>query len=255
MKNLFNIVFSFNVFSIILLLVLSLFGGTIFTCCHRIYEGNGYLPPIISELFPEIILSSVAFALVLLGLDFLILWTRSKKKIAKSKLLSYFSYLTPQFNAKSILTFSLILFLLWLPWIIALYPASMNWDTYYQITQCYIGQYPVWQIPYAPTNSLISNSFSDHHPIFDTLIFGFFARTSDMLFGSWNQGVFCYIFLQAFLISGLIALFLSYLRHFWKIPSIALFATFLFFGLFPIFPTYAATMLKDTIHLIPFIFL
>ena len=74
----------------------------------------------------------------------------------------------------------------------------MFYDTFYQISQSYPMDSPVnfgvWYVPNVPVDA----HFSDHHPIFDTLIYGLFAQVSDYLTGSWNLGLFVLSCIQAF---------------------------------------------------------
>ena len=122
----------------------------------------------------------------------------------------------------------------------------MNWDTFYQLTQFCDCDYPVWLIPYAPTGTIIDSRFSDHHPIFDTLVFGCFAQLSDMLTGSWNNGVFAFTLVQ----SAATAFSFSYAISFMVNLGVSKKHAFLvlaFLAVIPIYPIYAATMVKDSL--------
>lgn len=150
-----------------------------------------------------------------------------------------------QLDSRRIVKVAALLFVLWAPWLIALYPGSMIWDTYYQIWQCYPEGHPIYFIPWGPTESIIDNYFSDHHPIFDTLVFGAFARASDLLFGSWNYGVFAFVLLQAAGTAAALAAGIEYLRAMdcpraLRVGIVALYAILPFYG------CYAGTMIKDT---------
>lgn len=151
----------------------------------------------------------------------------------------------PKLTFKSIAITALIILCAWLTIMVSMYPGSMNWDTYYQITQCYPGDYPVWVIPYAPTNSITTAWFSDHHPLFDTLIFGLFARASDAVTGSWNLGIFSFVTIQSYLTSMGMAASVAYLERIGT-PRIIRLVCLVFCCCFPVFPLFAATMLKDS---------
>ena len=154
--------------------------------------------------------------------------------------------LVPSLNVGSILRFTAVMVLLWMPYLIALFPGSMNWDTFYQISQWYPDYHPIWLIPWAPTESYIDNAFSDHHPIFDTIIYGAFACSSDLLFGTWNYGVFAFVLLQAFGTAAAMVASIAYLERLHS-PIAIRFALLLFCCFAPFFPIYAATMLKDSL--------
>lgn len=149
-------------------------------------------------------------------------------------------------NYRRIAKTTILIFVLWLPWIISLYPGAMLWDTYYQIWQCYPEGHPIYLIPWDPTESFVDNYFSDHHPIFDTLIFGAFARASDALFGSWNQGVFAYILLQALGTAASFAAAIEYLRR-QGCPRPLCLSCALFFALMPFYACYTGAMIKDSL--------
>jgi len=106
------------------------------------------------------------------------------------------SVIAPDWNRRSIILHALVMFAAWLPYLIAVFPGTMNWDTAYQIDQCY-SDGTVWVVPWADTESVSDAHFSDHHPLFDTLLYGVFALSSDKLFGTWNYGVFAFVVLQA----------------------------------------------------------
>lgn len=237
----------------LLLVVFSVLGGGTFTLSRFLLAGDGYLT---ASFFQIVLFGFCAIfltAVFLIASDFLYVFinNRQVKKSKKRNLLGLtLSKLSPSMSKSSIIKHSVLLFLLWSPWFIALYPGAMNWDTYYQITMCYPDMYKVWLIPWSATNTVVDYTFSDHHPFFDTLIFGFFARSSDFLFQSWNQGVFLYVIIQSLLLAIIIVYFLAYLEKCWQIPKLSCAVTYLFFALFPIVPLFAGAMLKDSIHLL-----
>ena len=149
-------------------------------------------------------------------------------------------------NKRSVIVCSAIMLLCWLPWLIGLFPGSMNWDTYYQIHQCYPGNHPIYFIPYEPTQSFVDYYFSDHHPVFDTLVFGAFALASDAAFGTWNYGVFLYVAIQSAATALSFTAGVAYLQTM-GLGKVGRVILFLVFALFPVYPAYAATMVKDSL--------
>ena len=150
----------------------------------------------------------------------------------------------PQLTHRSILAFAGIMLLCWLPYAIALYPGCFGLDTYSMINQSYPGHLPVSSMPVENPNY----QFTDHHPIFDTLVYGLFARGSDLLTGSCDPGIFLLGLLQmAATAVGMVSL-LAYVGRL-GVPGIARLAAFVYFCALPFYPIYAFSMLKDTLHL------
>lgn len=145
------------------------------------------------------------------------------------------------------------LFVCWLPWTVLLYPGVMNWDTFYQLTQFCNCDYPVWLVPYAPTGSIVDAQFSDHHPIFDTVIFGCFAELSNEITGNWNSGVFLYTLLQSAITAYAFGYAISYIVAI-NVPKKYANLALLFLAVVPIYPVYAATMVKDSLFSCLYIF-
>lgn len=154
--------------------------------------------------------------------------------------------LVPVFTVSSIVLFAAVMLALWGVWMVALYPGSMNIDTVSQIKQSYIGQYDVYVVPWIPTHSITDAWFSDHHPFFDTLIFGAFVHAFDWT-GSWNVGVYAFVLVQCCLTAAAFSAAVAYLRRVGTPLPICL-GVFLFFCLAPFYPIYGMTMLKDSLY-------
>ena len=154
------------------------------------------------------------------------------------------SVIAPSWNRRSVIVHALVMLACWLPYLIAVFPGTMNWDTAYQIDQCY-SDGTVWVIPWAATESVSDAHFSDHHPLFDTLLYGAFALPSDKLFGTWNYGVFAFVVLQSAFTAATFSLATAYLGKVGA-PRKLTAGTYLFFCLVPFYPLYAASMVKDS---------
>ncbi len=137
--------------------------------------------------------------------------------------------------------------ILWLPWLIANFPGGTYWDTYYQIYQCYPENHPIAIIPYAECydNTLTDAWLCDHHPVFDTLIYGAFAMASDALTGSWMAGVFVFVCLQGIAYVLTLTTAVAYLRA-RRCPVILCFIIYVFFCIMPFVSTWALCMVKDS---------
>ena len=161
------------------------------------------------------------------------------------------SRLTPRLTPKSIALFALVMCVCWIPYMVAMYPGSMNWDTFYQISM-YQETFPVYVIPWIDTQSIVDVWLSDHHPVFDTLLYGVFAKTSLDLTGTWHVGVFVFCLIQCYLTCAVFSAAVAYLRHV-EAPVPLRIGIYLFFLLMPFFPMYGMTMLKDSTNALVFV--
>lgn len=214
------------------------------TLASSIYEGCGWFSLSPSGIIFQFAIGVVVFTLVLLACLFLVdNWFLNHRSKQRDGL--FWRICIPKWQLSSICVSAAVMFALWIPWLLAFYPASMNWDTFYQIAM-YSGETPVWVIPYAPTGSIVDHAFSDHHPFFDTLIYGSFAQFGRALTGDWNLGVFLFVLVQA---AGMAISFAVSVSFFAKkgCPTVLLACVYLFFGLMPFVPAYAAAMVKDTL--------
>lgn len=164
------------------------------------------------------------------------------------KLFCKLSRLTPDYSKKSILFFTVILLFTWGVYIIAFYPGTMNYDTWYQMYQSFPENHPIEVI----FGVFIKEYYCDHHPIFDTLLFSFFAKTSDYLFGYSNYGIFLYVLIQSVMTAFTYSFAFAYLKK-KKAPSLLLFIAYWSIALVPIWPINAITMLKDTLFSLIFV--
>ncbi|WP_146143622.1 DUF6020 family protein [Bifidobacterium callitrichos] len=130
-----------------------------------------------------------------------------------------------------------VIYLCWLPYLILTYPGVIWYDTQQQLQQ-FFG---------IPNVFGDGSHLSDHHPVFDTLIFGSFVKFGHLI-GSGNAGVFLYAIVQSLITASVLALTVLYLRRI-GVPRQLCKATMLFFALFPIFPMYSSAMAKDAVFL------
>lgn len=197
---------------------------------------------------PKSVYGSIVRCIFIIGLVYLVL-TLSKKvflhKYKKAKK-------TPNigWNKKSILICAAILFACWLPYLIVFYPCVDNWDTYNQIKDVYDGT----------SSDLLYNSeqvmtekylLGDHHPVFDTLVFGSFVVSFDKL-GNQNLGYFTYALLQAIATAFALSSVVCFLSKF-NTPKWFRIVSLLFFAIMPFFPLYAINMLKDSLNALLFV--
>lgn len=222
--------------------------GCVSVTCHELLTNGGSIGSDTPGLLLRMLLATLAFAALLLAVNHIVGTVKRSQahhEKARKAGASNLRHLLPNRNPKSIAAFTAILLLLWSPWIVAVYPGAMNWDTFYQIYQCYPGNHPIMVNPWYLTESYIDNYFADHHPIFDTLVFGAFACASDLLFGSWNKGVFAFVLIQSVGTAASFSYGIAYLSE-RKCPAPLCLVLLLLFALMPFYPFYSATMLKDS---------
>lgn len=132
--------------------------------------------------------------------------------------------------------------LCWLPFLIAVYPGNIWYhDTCFQVCQYYGNEMP------NIFASLPGYSFTDHHPILDTAIFGSFIQFGNAVFSSPNLGFFLFVLMQ----SVLTALVFSYgfQRCINRGVSNRIVAGLcLFVSLCPLFPFAVSSMAKDMLN-------
>lgn len=146
-----------------------------------------------------------------------------------------------EFNKKNIVRLALIMLGAWSIYLLAYYPGSMSWDTFFQLYQWMPEAHPLTVF-----GQEIDEYFSDGNPLFDTLLFGSFAWGSFSLFGTQNIGVFVFVVLQSVFTAGSFSLGLCYLKKHGA-STVVLLGSFAFCCLFPPIGMYCATMLKDSL--------
>ncbi len=133
------------------------------------------------------------------------------------------------------------LFLSYLIYMIAFYPAILSPDPSNQIKQFF-------NIETKYLDSVIVTNpnvyLTNHHPVFHTMLLGGCTKVG-LLFGSFNFGLFIYTCLQTLTIIFTLSYTISFMRKLhtpYKVRLLIL----LFFMICPIFPLYAMSTVKDT---------
>lgn len=146
------------------------------------------------------------------------------------------------FSWKRLLTAAGIIALCWLPYYLLFFPGLNNPDTSMQIAWAL--HYPTDWLKYSPVRGEGVYA-TNHHPYFTTLLFGLFARFG-LALGDIRWGVAAYNLLQLLATALAMAGAWFYLRHL-GLPERVTRGGLLFTALFPLFPLYAITMLKDSL--------
>ena len=158
------------------------------------------------------------------------------------------AFLTPAWDRRRFLICSGIMAACWLPWLVANFPAGAYWDTYYQIWQTFDGSHPIALIPFGDhaDDTRIAEYLCDHHPVFDTLLYGAFTHASQALTGEWQLGVFAFACLQGAATAVALTGACAYLSRIGA-PRGAVLACYLFFCLAPFVSNWALTVVKDSL--------
>lgn len=156
-------------------------------------------------------------------------------------------HLPVEFSRRSILVCAAIIFVCWIPWIIVQYPCSMNGDTYNQLYQFQTAS-PTF---YSTIGTYVDAEYIDHHPLFDTLLFGCFLWLGQQV-GSQNVGLFVYSVLQSACTALALALGCCYLEKL-QVPKVLRIAALLFCALFPVYPQWTTDMIKDSLFSLCFV--
>ena len=142
------------------------------------------------------------------------------------------------FSPVSLTIVASFIFLMWLPYLVILRPGVIEWDAGDQIAQG-LGYSAFGQEP---------GQIYDHHPFLGAIIFAQFIKVSIAITGSYKLGAFVLVTLQCIGMAVAFSCLIAYIRENLKASfSIALSST-LFVALFPVFPFYFSTVLKDSFH-------
>lgn len=109
-----------------------------------------------------------------------------------------------------------------------------------------LAEYPGFFVYDAQTElmEVVTRQFTTHHPLLHVLALGGTICAVRKLTGSWNAGIFSYIFLQMLIMTAIFAYVLTYLRK-RRASRKFLTASFLFYGIFPTIVMYTNCSTKD----------
>lgn len=142
------------------------------------------------------------------------------------------------------------LMLCWLPYLLIYAPGLVNFDTINQINDFYDGISPVW-FGFVEGQETVVALLNDHHPVFVTVLFSLIMLPWKAA-GYPAGGIFCYCLLQMIFGAWVFVGFLSALKR-WGLPRKAYQIIYGFLALMPFVALYMATMLKNTLHGIIFV--
>lgn len=128
----------------------------------------------------------------------------------------------------------MVILIAWIPYMVAYYPGTSFGDTSTQIEMF---------LSYIQGKAFLQ----DHHPVFDTILFGGFIWIGQRFFCSSNIGCFLFIVIQCVMTVAAFSYSCVFLKR-KGIRNIYCFITVLFYALYPPIPQYAITMLKDSLY-------
>ncbi len=145
------------------------------------------------------------------------------------------------FEKMSIVRTAVVLFVLWIPAMIIIFPGSTTGvDTINQIYQ-FLTPAPIW---YSTMGTTVDASFIDHHPWFVSVLYGFFVWLGIQL-GSASIGFFFFTLFQACIAAIVFGVSICYLSRL-KTPYIIRFSLLIIVGIAPFFSVEILTMQKDS---------
>ena len=184
-----------------------------------------------------------ALAFVCIGFGAYVVFGKASAWLDRCDTVKLPRLLATPFTRKGILITAAIIFICWIPVLYALYPcATTTYDTIDQLYQAFSDP-PLW---YFSTNTVVDASIIDHHPWFDTLLFGMFGWIGRSL-GSDAIGLFLYGALQTALSALVLSAAICYLERL-GVPSVLRLVSLAFVIFFPVFPATADTMQKDSLY-------
>ncbi len=245
----------FRIRDAIVLAMLSLVVSALGVVSTSYMEGEGYYAFSRTDTLIYVGLWALVFAAATLVIDIAYEFALPHRHIANAhkpkqhRIHRVLTRITPRWSKKSILLFALVMFTLWLPYAIIDYPDSLYYDTFYQIRQAYPEFHPTSIVPFdwhTTGTTLTDGYFTDHHPIFDTLLYAAFGMASDALTGDWSAGVFTFVLLQSATTALFFTMAVAYLRQ-RGCPIVLDFAIYVFLCLMPFYAFWATTMMKDSL--------
>ena len=141
-----------------------------------------------------------------------------------------------RYGARAIARLAAIIFVCWLPWLVLTFPGVIWYDARQQLLQFF-------GLP----NVFTSGALSDHHPVFDTLLYGSFVQVGRW-FGSADVGAYLFCLVQAAATAAALGACVILVRRAGA-TSRTLMALLAVLCFFPHLPLYASAMAKDATFL------
>lgn len=128
-----------------------------------------------------------------------------------------------------------ILLLCWAPYLVCAFPGNIYMDTSVQMD---------WYMRFVDTGN--PHSISLHHPLVETMLFGWVMSTALQATGSFQVGIFILVVAQALCTALTFSLLISFARRRWQSSSMVIVLMFAFVALVPLVPIIICTVSKDS---------
>lgn len=123
---------------------------------------------------------------------------------------------------------AMVIWIFAIPWLVCFFPGTLQPDACHQLFM-----------------ALGVSEMTGHHPIFVTKLMGACLYLGRTLFGSDNIGMFLYTFPQ-FAIQSLVMAYAIYVLSYMKAPIVMRWGALVLYSIYPIFPIWGYTLVKDT---------
>ncbi len=183
-----------------------------------------------------VVVSFLFIALVLLGERFIVWLGKDSESNGPivTKIHQIFSF---EWNRRQFLLVAAFILLCWIPYLVLSYPGILWYDTGQQLMQWF----------HQENTFTDGSSWSDHHPVFDTLFFGVFAEFGKVI-GSVDFGLFACSFVLSILAISSFSTVILYCKRIgagWR----SCFVGVIIFAFFPIVPIFSISLVKDSIFM------
>lgn len=146
----------------------------------------------------------------------------------------------------SLIILALIMFILWLPVLISLYPGTSINDTWGQFTQ--------FVYTFYSGDTIQFQYLGDHHPVLTTFIMGQLIVPLANAIDNLQIAFFVYVLLQSFITCLAFSYSLIYMYRKLQVGSGFVLIAFLIYSFLPIFPGSAQIIAKDSLNAWIFVF-
>lgn len=123
---------------------------------------------------------------------------------------------------------AMVIWVFAIPWLVCFFPGTLEPDARHQLFM-----------------ALGVSEMTGHHPVFVTKLMGTCLYIGRILFGSDNIGMFIYTFPQ-FVIQSLVMAYAVYVLSCMKAPMVLRWGALALYSIYPIFPIWGYTLVKDT---------
>lgn len=146
----------------------------------------------------------------------------------------------------ALLILTLLMFLLWIPTLIILYPGTVINDTW--------GQFSQFVYTFYSGDKIQFQYLGDHHPVLTTFIMGWLIVPLANAIDNLQIALFVYALLQSLVTCLAFASSLIYMHRKLNVGSGFAFIAFLLYAILPIFPGSTQTIAKDSLTAWIFVF-